>query len=71
MELSFYENFVFAAIKYLEVHTVYLKTDFVFYSPCSLKVIISKIVGVRDITLCYVANFMEYFISSYIISYYC
>ena len=57
-------NVIFAAIKNLEVHTVYLKTDFVFYSPCSLKVIISKIVGARDFTLCYVANCMEYFISS-------
>ena len=64
-------NVIFAAIKNLEVHTVYLKTDFVFYLPCSLKVIIFKIVGVRDITLCYAANCMEYFISSYIISYYC
>ena len=64
-------NVIFAAIKNLEVHTVYLKTDFVFYLTCSLKVIIFKIVGVRDITFCYIANCIEYFISSYIISHYC
>ena len=38
-------NVIFAAIKNLEVHMVYSKTEFVFYSPCSLKFVISKIVG--------------------------
>ena len=59
-------NVIFAAIKNPEVHIVKNRFCFLFNM-----FIISKIVGVRDITLCYVANCMEYFISTYIISYYC